>query len=222
MGRAEDSTDRRRFERVDLPATALLLQRGLSVGRFTVQNLSAGGALLTGCHDVVRSAPLRVLLELPSGEALTVGAHVKRHARSGDLVALAVAFRHISEASEDRIQDAILALLDRTHRESHPAVIVVEPDAGARVELRNRARSLGHRVLTTEAPLGALRVLDDPDEHVAAVIGRIAMLELLEHVAESYDDVRPILVVDDPHADPSVAHPRVERCRPEHLRDRLR
>ena len=39
-------TERRGAARVGLRATATLLQRGDVVGRFTVQNLSAGGALL--------------------------------------------------------------------------------------------------------------------------------------------------------------------------------
>lgn len=221
MWRAEDEAERRRFARINLGATATLLQRGGQVGRFTVQNLSAGGALLTGASDVARSAPLRVLLELPDGEALTLGARVLRRAKAGGLVALAVAFRHISAASEDRIQDALLALIDRAHRIEHPAVLVVDASPEVRAALAAHVIAIGRRVLTAEAPLGALRILDDPDEHVGALLACEPSLELLEHVAESYEDVRPFLLVADPSADPGVAHPRVERCRPEHLAERL-
>lgn len=223
MGRR--GSDRRRFARVDVPATATLLQRGGSVGRFTVQNLSAGGALLTGGHDVRTSAPLRVLLELPGREPLTLGAHVKRRAVDGDLVALAVAFRHITESSEDRIQDALLELIAATHRSDHPAVLVVDPSPARRAELAEQIRGYDRRVITAEAPLGALRVLDDPTEHVDAVVVRegegAAPVELLTHVADSYARVRPILYVTDRRSDPSVSHPRVARCGPEHLRDAL-
>lgn len=219
------SLERRRFSRIDVPATATVLQRGGSLGRFTVQNLSAGGALLTGGHDVRASAPLRVLLELPGREPMTLGAHVKRRVVDGNLVALAVAFRHITESSEDRIQDALLELIAATHRADHPAVLVVDPSPDARAELVDRIRALDRRVLTAEAPLGALRILDDGSEHVDAVIVREAEggapVELLEHVAESYANVRPVLYVADRSADPSVAHPRVQRCGPEHLRDVL-
>src|SRR5687767_10283876 len=103
-----ESSERRRFPRVDLRASAMLLQRGGAVGRFVVQNLSASGALLTGARVVRRSAPLRLLLELPGGVAVTLGARVRRRATIGDLVALAVSFRHIQESSEDRIQEALL------------------------------------------------------------------------------------------------------------------
>jgi len=214
---AREEAERRRFGRVDLHATATLVQRGGQVGRFTVQNLSAGGALLTGGSDVLRSVPIRVVLELPSGEALTLGAHVKRKVKTGNLVALAVAFRHITEASEDRIQDALLALLDRGYRVEHPAVLIVEASPEVRAELAVVVTSLGRRALVAEAPLGALRVLDDPVESVDAVLGRTDCLELLEHVAETYERVRPLLLVDDPRADPHVAHARIERCRPAHL-----
>ncbi len=209
--------------RVDVPVTALLLQRGGAVGRFTVQNLSAGGAILTGAHDVRRSAPLRVLLEMPSGEALSVGAHVRRRAITGGLVALAVAFRHISEASEDRIQDAMLELLDARNRAEHPAVLVVDADPEARGVLVDCLVEMGRRALSARAPLGALRVLDDPNENVDTVLVREAEpsgLALLEFVAQQYPDVRPVLLVDDPDADPQVP-PGVERCGPEHLGDRL-
>lgn len=217
--------ERRRFERLDLPATATLVQRGGSVGRFTVQNLSAGGALLTGGHDVRASAPLRVFLELPGREPLTLGAHVKRRVVEGNLVALAVAFRHISESSEDRIQDALLELIAAAHREEHPAVLVVDPSPAARAELAEAIRSLDRRVVTAEAPLGAMRVLADPNERVDAVVVRLgddgAPVELLQHVAESYERVRPILYVADRVSDPPVSHPRVQRCGPEHLADVL-
>lgn len=214
--------DRRVHPRISLPTTATLLQRGDVVGRFTVQNLSAGGALLTGGHDVHRVGPLRLLLELPGGEPLAVGAHVRRRASVGNLVALAVAFRHLSQSSEDRIQDAVLQQLDHTFRSDHPAVVIVDSSEAARLELAAGLHALGHRVIPCAAPLTAMQLLQDPEEPIRAVLVRDAPSarpgpELLEWVAECYADVRPILLVEDPASDPSVAHRGVYRCRPEHL-----
>jgi len=91
-GRRAATTQRSRVgpgpAKVGLRATATLLQKGDIVGRYTVQNLSAGGALLTGAKDVIKASPCRLLLQLPSGESLTVGAHVRRRAVAGDVVAL--------------------------------------------------------------------------------------------------------------------------------------
>lgn len=219
---AQGVTDRRGHPRVGLPTTATLLQRGDVVGRFTVQNLSAGGALLTGGHDVNSSAPLRLLLELPGGEPLAVGAHVRRRATEGNFVALAVAFRHLSQSSEDRIQDAVLAQIDRRFREAHPAVLIVDCSEAARLELAARVHAMGCRAIPCAAPLTALQLLQDPDESIRAVIVRDAPgarpgPELLEWAAETIPNVRPILVVEDPASDPAVAHRGVYRCRPEHL-----
>jgi hypothetical protein len=215
--------DRRAHERVSLPATATLLQCGEVVGRFTVQNLSAGGALLTGARDVRATGPLRLLLELPSGERLAVGAHVRRRARVGDLVALAVAFRHLSQSSEDRIQDAVLEVIDGAHRAEHPAVVIVDASEAARLELAARLSEMGCRVIPCAAPLTALQLLEDPEERVRAVVVRDAPgaspgPELLEWLAETHEGVRPILLVEDPASDPAVGHHGVHRCRPEHLK----
>lgn len=216
------SRRRRALARSDLRATATIVSRGETVGRFTVQNLSAGGALLIGGHDVPRAAPCRVLLELPSGESIAVGAWVRRRAVHGGLVALAISFRHSSPASEDRIQDAILGMLDRHRKSEHPAVLVVDSSPAERHALVVQLCELGHRAIGCAAPLEAIRRLDDPDDHVRAVLVRDAAgarpgVELLELVADTYADVRPILLVEDPAADPKVEHRAVMRCRPEHL-----
>lgn len=208
--------------KVGLRATATLLQKGDIVGRYTVQNLSAGGALLTGAKDVIKASPCRLLLELPSGESLTVGAHVRRRAVAGDVVALAVGFRHLSPQSEDRIQDAVLQLLDESYRRRHPAVLVVDASEAVRLSVASQLHALGCCVVPCEAPLSAMRVLEDPNEHVTAIVVRDAPgaspgPELLDWVAETYDRVRPILLVEDRSSDPSVGHLGVQRCLPEHL-----
>ncbi|MBX3269110.1 MAG: PilZ domain-containing protein [Sandaracinaceae bacterium] len=207
-----------RRDHVDLSATATLLQRGEAVGRFTVQNLSAGGALLTGGHDVARAAPLRLLLELPGGETLAVGAHVRRRARAGDTVALAVAFRHLDPGSEDRIQDAVVRLLDDHRRAEHPPVVVLDTDETVRLELMAHVAALGRRPVPCAAPLDAIRVLES-DERVEAVVAREGGggLELLAWVADNHPESKAILLVEDRASDPAVGHLRVVRCFPEHL-----
>ncbi|MCC6875681.1 MAG: PilZ domain-containing protein, partial [Sandaracinaceae bacterium] len=207
-----ESVERREHPRFDLGVTARLFQRGAALGRFAVQNLSAGGALLTGAHEVRRSAPLRLVLEMPDGSMLTVGGHVTRSARNESLVALAIAFRHLDAGSEDRIQDAILQRLDHGFRATHPAVLVVDREHERRERLAQRARASGRRVSTSEAPLGALSILDDPGEHVDTLVVPLSMrergAELLALVAESYPAVHPVRVVDE-DGDPGAPSARV-------------
>ena len=218
------STDRRAHPRVGLTTTATLVQRGEPVGRFMVQNLSAGGALLTGAPHVSRAAPVRLVLELPDGP-LTVDAELHRSVDVGGLVALAVAFRHVEPRSEDRIQDAVLGMLDKGYRDTHPAVVVVDVSERARLTLAAELTALGHRVLTFAAPLGVVDLLSDPDENVGAVVVRDESEpgpELLEWIAETHARVRAVLLVEDRKSDPAVGDHRVLRCFPEQLGDAVR
>jgi len=165
------------------------------------------------------AAPLRLLLELPDGEPLAVGARVRRRAQAGDTVALAVAFRHLDQGSEDRIQDAVLSLLDASFRRAHPAVLVVDPEPGARRELVRRVDALGRRGIPCAAPLDAMRILEDGDR-VEAVLARDGVdthPDLLAWVAENHPSVRSVLLVEDRASDPSVQNLRVARCFPELL-----
>lgn len=205
---------------VNLRGMATLVQGGDIVGRFTVQNLSAGGALLTGAHDVGHAAPLRLLLELPNGEPLSVGAHVVRRAWLGNLIALAVGFDRLSPKTEDRIQDALVDFLDQRYRAEHPAVLVVDPDEDARLLTVARLAAIGRRSIPCAAPLDAMRLLDAGREPVDAVLVRDGVgtnPELLAWVVENHPGVRPILLVEDRNSDPSAPRLEVARCFPEHL-----
>lgn len=214
--------ERRNRPRVDLAITATLMCRDEPVGRYTVQNLSAAGALLTGQQAVDEDAPLRVLLDLPS--PLATDAVVKRQVQADALVALAVQFQHDSDEAEDQIQDAVLAMLDERFRAEHPAVLVVDRDEDVRKTLSSTLESRGRRAIACEAPLNAMQVLNDPRERVHAVVmrdGPDAYPELLQWVAETQSNVRPILLVEDRRSDPAVAHAGVRRCFPEHLDEHL-
>jgi hypothetical protein len=108
--------ERRHHQRVDVRATAIL-ERGGQRARYLVQNLSAHGALLTGTDDVADATPLDLELELPGRDRVSVRAKVLRRApAAGDMVALAVAFRHRSPDTEDAIQQAVLEALEEAHR----------------------------------------------------------------------------------------------------------
>ncbi len=216
--------ERRTRPRVDLSITATLMSRDRPVGRYTVQNLSAAGALLTGAHRVDPDEPCWLLLDLPD-RPISVGARVRRQVDTGAVVAIAVELVHVSEASEDLIQDAVLGLLDSRFRREHPAVLVVDPDASRREVLRQSLQRGGRRAIECEAPLSAMQALSDPHEHIYAVVmrdGPGAHPELLQWVAETRSDVRPILVIEDRKSDPAVSHHGVRRCFPEHLDEHLR
>lgn len=216
--------ERRSDSRTELAVTATVMCRNEAVARYTVQNLSAGGALLTGTVGLDENETYWVLLELPP-DPLSCEVTIKRQVRSDSVVAIAIAFEHTTESSEDRIQDGVLRLLDARYRGDHPAVLVVDADALERASLVATLQERGRRAIECEAPLNAMQVLSDPNEHVQAVVMRddpASSPELLEWVAETRANVRPILLVQDRQSDPAVAHAGVRRCFPEHLDEHLR
>ena len=123
--------DRRRHPRVTCPATMHVYCGTRPAGRFSVRNLSAGGALigpeapLEPCvaEDVLYTRArgqldadilfetekaVRVVLELPGMDAVPLRAHVVRldHDRAGGPT-VALAFSHDHPDTEDIIQDAV-------------------------------------------------------------------------------------------------------------------
>ncbi len=105
--------DRRAHRRVDVPATAIVVRSGADAGRFTVQNLSPSGALLTGGSDIDEGDSLLVRLEIHGREPFVVSARVVRRVTAGpSLSVLAVEFRHKRPETEDAIQEAVLGVLE--------------------------------------------------------------------------------------------------------------
>jgi len=200
-------TERRRYSRANgraatdqLPLTAVLFRRDAALGRFTVQNLSAGGALLTGRRDVAVDERVRVLLPLPGRAPLVVDGKIARRATAGsDLVVLAVQFRHRSPSSEDAIQEALVRELSRRAELETPSVLVVQDSAELSERLRSDLASLGRRVHVATTPLDAIRWLEDPVERVDVAFvdvsaGDVDGLGLMRFLHEEHPTVRRVLV----------------------------
>jgi CheY-like chemotaxis protein len=194
-------SERRSHDRAHLLATAIVLRRDRPVGRYVVQNLSAGGALLTGSHPVEPGTRIRVLLRFPDQKMVTLHAKVARRSRTeGDVVSLAVTFRHRSDATQDVIQQEALAALLRSCR---PSVLVISDRREVRARLAAQLEAMGRPVRAVATPLDALRWLEDPSEAIDLVVvphsfGRPGAFALLGFLAEEYPDLRRALVPDGP------------------------
>lgn len=177
---------------------------------------------MTGARGVDTNGPLRVTLHLPDGTRVTVHGQLLRQAHAQGVVALALAFKHPNQETEDRIHDAMLTVLLAEHRAANPAVLIVEPHGPRRAELAQKVAELGRRALPCAKPLHARALLDDPSERVDALLirecnGECERHALLCHVAEHRRDIRPILLIEDPEDDPIAPHSAVSRCAPSHL-----
>jgi hypothetical protein len=209
MGEAPRSQkDRRSHGRSDLLATAIVVHRNRPVGWFVVQNLSAGGALLTGSHAVEAGQRVRVLLRLSAQRMVAVwGKVVRRSPSAGGVVSLAVAFPHPSDVTQDVLQEEALASLLRAGR---PAVLVLSDRRDVRMGLAGQVERMGRAVRTAGTPLDAVRWLEDPAAHIDTVVvprsmGRPGAFAMLGFFADEYPALRRVLLPDGPASLASTA-----------------
>jgi hypothetical protein len=105
--------ERRRTRRSQVVATIVLDPGTPSATYYMVCNLSAGGALLAGEPVPPLGAQLRVVLNLRTGQAVSLTAEViRREPSPGTVPRFAVAFHQVSADAEDLIQEAVLAELE--------------------------------------------------------------------------------------------------------------
>jgi len=192
--------NRRSHERVSVPTTAVLFQGEAAVGRYVVQNVSAGGALLTGRRTVGPQADVRLLLPLVGDEPMVLGARIKRRAQAlNGLVAVAVAFEHESALSETAFREAVLHAGPRSDPEKRPVALVVTDKTNARETLQKALTGLGRQPVVAATPLDAVRVLEDPRLHVDAAFvdvnaAEASGLEILSFIHDEHPRVRRILL----------------------------
>jgi len=172
MGHAGLHRERRGHHRVDLDGRALVLQRGNVVGRYSLENLSAGGAFVSGEKAVRPGHLVHVLLDLALGEpALSVTGSVHRVENGGSGVSLALHFPALSADQEDAIHDAVLrTLLRRRDHAERPPILVFEPRRRVREEIEAEIRSFGLPVVCVDTIEGAVREIEDEEVEYAGVV----------------------------------------------------
>ena len=190
--------ERRENLRADVPATAFVADADNASGPYLVENLSAGGALLSGGPRFPTGAPVQVLLRLPERAALSVDGVVARRAK-GD--AFAVSFIHQDDEVKDAIHEIVLRYLER-NRPENKRVLVVEKDdlRGERFGRQLQALSLDY--VLTRSIFDAMSCLDDPHASFEAAIVNFEVgadhdgIELLVYLAKEHPAVRRILYSD--------------------------
>ena len=101
--------ERRRHPRVDVAATAVVLMPDSSSAHYMIDDLSVGGALLRDGPPLMTGDVIRMALYLRCSAPLLVDAElVRRKPGNTSGSGTAIAFRHLTAAQEDLIQDAIL------------------------------------------------------------------------------------------------------------------
>lgn len=124
--------ERRRHQRGEVLATAVVLASDGSSGVYLVKNLSAGGALLLGDARWNEGERVTVLLQLPGRKPLSLHAEVlRRRLSDAQELLFAIAFKQVPSELEDDLQKVVRAALEN-QREAPPHEVLVIDDSPAR------------------------------------------------------------------------------------------
>ncbi|HEX9294705.1 MAG TPA: response regulator [Polyangiaceae bacterium] len=192
--------ERRIHHRASVAATAIVWIEEQPPVRYLVEDLSAGGALLTGGPSLPMGQTIGLSLHIPSQPPMVIDGSVVRSSQSGS-VALAVAFRSLSPADEDAIHQAVLSALEAQNRGECPSrVVLVIDDSEIICEtLRRDLSTLGHEVVCARTPTEANTRIHDPYAHfdiaiVDLFVGELDGVELLGQVAGYHPGVHRVLM----------------------------
>jgi len=185
--------DRRRSFRVPVSAAAAVRTRAGLVSTYAVNDVSLGGALLSGAPVIARGSKVDVVIRCVGSPPMCVAGRVVRHSATRRArPRWAIRFRDIPAEAEDAIHDLSVATLERG-----PSVLVVDRSDQANAELAAEVRQAGLRPLTASTPLEAIELLHrNAGQVVSAVIGRVSdpdgWLGLLELLREEFPAVRRV------------------------------
>jgi hypothetical protein len=200
MGHARAQQDRRSNHRIDLDGRAVLFQRGDRVGQYTLENISAGGAMVSGDRDLRPGHLVHLLIDLERGEeTMSLTGSVRRVRDHNDGVGLAIAFPVLSADQEDAIHNAVLrALLRRNAEAAHLPLLVFEPRRRVREEIESEIRSFGLPVSSVDSLADAVRELENEEtEYAGLVIHSVThdprSMEVVEFFTRS-EDLRTIIL----------------------------
>jgi hypothetical protein len=171
---------------VDLDGRALLFQRGDRVGQYTLENISAGGAMVSGGRDLRPGHLVHLLIDLATGEeTMSLTGSVRRVHDKNNGVALAIAFPILSPDEEDAIHDAVLrALVRRDALAAHLPLLVFEPRRRVREEIESEIRSFGLPVSGVDSLADAVRELENEETEYGGLV-----IHSVTHDARSMDVV---------------------------------
>jgi CheY-like chemotaxis protein len=199
--------ERRLFARARVVATATAWVRGLCKGSYIVENLSWGGAQLSGGPQIRVGDDVKLVLELPRGPVEVKGHVLRSEAQARDF-AIAVRFDELSRKARDTIGVAVGEALEHATRESsvrpEPTVLVVDRSLLVREALVHDLRCFGWEAASFSTSLDALTFLERPEscirvalvDHAAPGDGR----ELLSFLADERPAIRRVLLADAAHS----------------------
>jgi len=170
------------------------------VGQYTLENISAGGAMVSGDRDLRPGHLVHLLIDLERGEeTMSLTGSVRRVRDHNDGVGLAIAFPVLSADQEDAIHNAVLrALLRRNAEAARLPLLVFEPRRRVREEIESEIRSFGLPVSSVDSLADAVRELENEEtEYAGLVIHSVThdprSMEVVEFFTRS-EDLRTVIL----------------------------
>jgi CheY-like chemotaxis protein len=194
MKHRESSWERRRWPRAKVPAAVQLIVEQRLVGNYAVENLSAGGALLSGGPPVPLGTVGEVVVHLGARRRLFLLARI---IRSGE--AIAVAFQDLPSNTEDLLQNLVLTELEEQRKRTPPSALIVDDSEMILQALERQLAALGHVAAAATTPLEAVQHLLDHEHSIRVAIVDLSLgcsdgLEFLAYLAEEHPAVRRVLM----------------------------
>lgn len=192
--------ERRGYPRIEVVASAAVLTVNGYAGSFLVDDLSAGGALLIGDPRLEIGEEVRLLLHLPGKKPISLSGEVIRcHPSESQEHLFAIAFRKVSPAVEDVLQQYVRAALGRLEDPSRKWILVFDDSPEVCHALERDLRRLGRRALSALTSEEATILLAEqaPLVETALVdlrLGNADGLEFLGWLAERHPQIHRVLM----------------------------
>src|SRR5689334_10429568 len=124
--------NRRRHARVSMTEPVLVFKGNKPIGEFKTRNISAGGALITGKHDLALGDVIDASLRFAERMSVRFRGTVVRVGRLVDEQYFAVAFIDLDPAVEDTIQSAVAAAQAKAR---HASAMILSDMVASRSDL---------------------------------------------------------------------------------------
>jgi CheY-like chemotaxis protein len=195
--------ERRRHTRGRVDATATLWVLGQCKGAYLVENLSQGGAFLSGGPAVRPGMVVKVVFQLPRGRIDVTGTVLRSEPQPRDC-SLAVSFNWVSVPARKAIDAAVAEALASGARDSafrpEPTVLVVDDSVLIRESLTRDIRSAGREPVAFSTSLDALDFLHRPQSLIQValidLIGSSGGDDLLAFLADEHPSIRRVVMCD--------------------------
>jgi CheY-like chemotaxis protein len=209
MQEQANMADKRQYQRISLAATSWLTFRGALLGPLLVENISLGGAMLSGSPSLPVGSDVGVILVPHGHPTLRLRGRVLRQSTTGSRETIALAFEPMPLATEAHLQRFLSASTKQLRPTAAPSVLVVDRSEQVRRAMQRILARSGRSTLHAQTQLDAVRWADEPNVRMDTVVVGQALNSagqqpLLRYFAEKKPWVHRVLLTTEGQNDPGV------------------